>query len=88
MALTSDELLLAKVALVPLMVPVLRQYRAQNVSDPVAQMKTNYQTLSGTALPGKARLMKDLFGTGADISACTLDPGDFNACVDVAALQL
>jgi hypothetical protein len=27
-------------------------------------------------------------GFGADVSAVTLDPGDFNECVNMAALQL
>ena len=93
MALTADELVRAKAALVPLMVPVLRRIRALGGTtiDPVAQMKSRYQNLAGggggAGMPVKVTLMADL-GFGNDINAITLDPGDFNACVDTAALQL
>lgn len=84
MALDNLELIRVKGQLVPLLVPELRRMRAGGAADPVGTMKTKYQTLNPT---GKMQLMADL-GFGLVESAISLDPGDFNACVDVAALQL
>lgn len=86
-ALTAPDLLAAKGALVPLMVPVLRMYRAQGIADPVATMKSRYQdnTQAGAGTVYQF-LMRDL-GFGVT-NAVTLDPGDFNECVNMAALRL
>jgi hypothetical protein len=83
-ALTADELIAVKQKLVPILVGAMRRNRAGGVSDVVADTKARYQTSTPV---GKQQLMVEM-GFGADVSAVTLDPGDFNECVNMAALQL
>ena len=85
-ALDLGELLRTKQVLAPMIVPVLRRMRAQGVADPVATVKSQYQDNSGI-VSVKARLIGEIVGV-VSLTAITIDPGDFNVCVDLAALQL
>jgi hypothetical protein len=77
--LAADDLIAVKQVLVPQLVPLLRESRSQGL-DARVDLKAMFDDLTqGRRVALLTRL--GMVGT-------TLSPGDWNACVDVAMLQL
>src|SRR5207253_2842345 len=79
MALDSDGLLALKQRLVPLIVPLIRESRAQGNTDPISDVKAAFDTATRkVALQARLGLL-----LGNTLSS--IQPDEWNACVDVAA---
>ena len=82
MARDALELLRIKVLIAPLIVPYLRRLRANGDTDPRATAKAGFDTNDALA---KTRFLAEISST---LTGTDLTPSEWNACCDLAYLQM